>query len=120
MDTGRQTGDCFVMRPRCPRRRRRSTDDCYRLPLLSLRAVLPARRCASAGTSYGPESVCVCLCSIEMAERIELVFDMGTVLKGNSGISKMRVLHFGTLFQTPDLENFATATAYRSSKRVND
>jgi len=55
-----------------------------------------------------------------MAERIELVFDMGTVLKGNSGISKMRVLPFGTLFQTPDLENFATATAYRSSKRVND
>jgi len=41
---------------------------------------LPARRYASAGTSYGPESVClsVCLClsqvgvTIETDERIEL------------------------------------------------
>jgi len=41
---------------------------------------LPARRYASAGTSYGPVSVCVCIslpvtsrCSIETAVRIELV-----------------------------------------------
>ena len=39
-----------------------------------------------------------------------------TVLKGNSGISKITVLPSGSLSQTPDLENFATAQ--RSSKRV--
>jgi len=45
---------------------------------------LPARRYASAGTSYGPVSVCLSLClsvtsrsSIQTAERIELVFGMG-------------------------------------------
>jgi len=32
--------------------------------------------------------------------------------------SKIRVLPSGTLLQTLDLENFAAATAYRSSKHV--
>jgi len=41
-----------------------------------------------------------------------------TVLKGNSGISKIRVLPFGTLSQTPDLESFALE--YRLSKRDID
>jgi len=37
-------------------------------------------------------------------------FDLSyTVLQGNSGIFKMRVLPSGTLLQTLDLENFATA-----------
>ena len=38
---------------------------------------LPARRYASAGTSYGPVSVCLSVtsrCSIEVVGRIELVF----------------------------------------------
>ena len=54
---------------------------------------------------------------------IELVFGMYasfdlsyTVLLGNSGIYKIRVLPSATLYQTPDLENFASA--YRSSKPV--
>ena len=49
------------------------------------------------------------------AERIELVFHLGasvyplyTVLKGNSGTSKNRVLPSGNLSHTPDLENFAS------------
>ena len=42
---------------------------------------LPARRYASAGASYGPVSMFVCLsvssqCSIETDGRIELVFGM--------------------------------------------
>ena len=45
---------------------------------------LPAQRYASAGTSYGPVSVCVCLSvtsrsSIETAERIGLLFGMGAL-----------------------------------------
>jgi len=40
------------------------------------------------------------------------------VLKGDSGIFKIRVLLSGTLPQTPDLENFASV--YRLSKRVID
>jgi len=75
-------------------------------------------------------AVALCLsvrsrCSVETAERIELVFGTGasfrlsyTVLKGNSGISKISVLPSGTLSQTTDLENFASV--YRSSKRVVD
>ena len=64
---------------------------------------LPARRCPSAGTSYGPVSVCLCLsvpvsvtsrCSVKTAERIKLgFFGMEasfhlsyTILKENSGI----------------------------------
>ena len=46
--------------------------------------VVPARCYASAGTSYGPVSVSVCLsvsvtsrCSIETVERIWLFFGMG-------------------------------------------
>jgi len=63
--------------------------------------------------------------SVESAGRIELVFLARelfplsySVLKGNSDISKNKVLPSGTLSQTltPDLENFASA--YRSSKRV--
>jgi len=37
-----------------------------------------------------------------------------TALKGNSGISKIKVLFYGTLSQTP--ENFALA--YRSAERI--
>jgi len=57
---------------------------------------LPARRYASAGTSYGPVSACLSVTSrssVETAERIELGLDMGgsfhlsyTVLNGTSGI----------------------------------
>jgi len=57
---------------------------------------LPARRYASAGTSYGPVSVSVTSqCSVETVERIGLVFWHGTsfhlsytVLYGNSGTLK--------------------------------
>jgi len=72
---------------------------------------LPVHRYTTMGDSYG--SVCVGLsvpvsvhhkCSIEMTERIELVFGMGasfhlsyTVLKGNSGNSKITVLPSETL-----------------------
>jgi len=93
---------------------------------------LPERRSASAGTSYGHVSVCLCRClclsvtslsSIETDGRIELVFGVGasfhlsyTVLKGNSGIFKMRVIPSGTLTKIPDFKNFASA--YRSLKRV--
>ena len=52
--------------------------------------------------------------------RIELVFGIEasfylshTVLKRNLGISKIRILPFGTLFQTPHSENFATARRSR-------
>jgi len=41
-----------------------------------------------------------------------------TVLKGNSGIFKIRVLPCGTLFQTLDIENFASAN--RSPKCAID
>ena len=87
---------------------------------------LPVHRYTTMGDSYG--SVCVGLsvpvsvhhkCSIEMTERIELVFGMGasfhlsyTVLKGNSGNSKITVLPSETLSQTLDLENFAKAYQY--------
>jgi len=42
--------------------------------------VLPTRRCASAGTSYGHVSVSLSVtswCSVEMAELIRLVSGMG-------------------------------------------
>jgi len=82
---------------------------------------LPVHRYTTMG-----DSVCVGLsvpvhhkCSIEMTERIELVFGMGasfhlsyTVLKGNSGNSKITVLPSETLSQTLDLENFAKAYQY--------
>jgi len=72
---------------------------------------LPAQRYASAGTFYGPVSVCVCVClcvtsrgSIETDEWIELVFGMRasfqlsyTVLKRNSVTLNIRVLSCGTL-----------------------
>ena len=57
-------------------------------------------------------------CSIEKAERIRLVYGVGDPTVCNKEIqvpSKIRVLPFGTLLQTRDLENFATA--YQSSKR---
>ena len=94
--------------------------------------ILPVRRYASAGTSYGPASVCLCVCpsvtsrcSVETDERIELGFCTGasihlsyTVVKVIRLSPKLRVLFSGTQTQTPDLENFATA--HRSSKRVID
>ena len=90
---------------------------------------LPARRNASAGTSYGPVSAYVCLSRV------------GVPLKWMAGSSwflartliptypklcykkiqvstKIKVLPSGTLPKTPDFENFASA--YRSSKRVID
>jgi len=94
----------------------------------------PARRYASAGTSYDPVSLCVCLsvclsvtspCSVETDKRIgwflarELPSTCPTVcFKEIQVPSKIRVLPSVTLLQTLDLENFATA--YRSSKRVID
>jgi len=64
--------------------------------------ILPARRYASAGTSYVPVSVCLSVClsdtrwsSIEIDERINVVFGMEasfdqsyTVVLENSGIYK--------------------------------
>ena len=61
---------------------------------------LPARHCASAGTSYGPVSVSLCLsvtsrCSIKRGERTNLVFGMEasfdqsyTVIQENLGTYK--------------------------------
>jgi len=75
--------------------------------------ILPARRYASAGTSYVPVSVCLSVClsdtrwsSIEIDERINVVFGMQasfdqsyTVVLGNSGIyKKIRVLPSGMFF----------------------
>ena len=72
--------------------------------------------------------VCVRVCrsSIETDERIELplawelpsTYPIRFVVKKNSGTSKNKVslLPSGTLFQTPDLKNFATV--YRSSKYI--
>ena len=99
-------------------------------------AIFTRARCyTSTGDSYMYDpvlclSVSVCLsvtspCSIETDERIELVFGVVAsfylfyaVLKGNSGISKIRALLSGTLSQTPDLKNFALA--YRLLIRVVD
>jgi len=77
--------------------------------------------------SRGPVSVRMSVtsrCSIETAERIELVFlalwasfhPSYTVLKGNSVIFKNKNTSLWKLSQSPDLENLATA--YRSSRRV--
>jgi len=57
--------------------------------------ILPARRYASAGTSYGPVSVCL----------------------SRVGVLSKRLNESGTLFQTLDLE---IATAYPLSKRLNN
>jgi len=83
-------------------------------------AFLPARRCATAGTSQamalGP-SVCNCLSQVGVpSKRLNesswvLVWELGVFPK-NKGTS------IGKFAQTPDLENFASAD--RSSKRVID
>ena len=86
--------------------------------------ILPARRCASAGNSYGNVSVSVTSrSSVETAEGIEPVFARRflsaypTLHFEEIRISpKGRVLLSETLPQTLDLENFSTAC--RSSKRV--
>ena len=76
-------------------------------------AIFTRARCY---TSTGDSCVCLSVtspCSIETDERIELVFGVVAsfhlfyaVLKGNSGISKIRALLSGTLSQTPDLKKF--------------
>ena len=83
---------------------------------------LPARRYASAGTSYGPVPVSVTSrCSIETAERLELVLawelssTYPTLCYNDIQVPPKTIIS-GTLLLTLDLENFATA--YRSSKRV--
>ena len=80
------------------------------------------------GTSYGPVYVSVSArsqCSIETAEQIGLVFwhvsffELSTLCFEEIQVpSKIRVHPSGTLLQTLDLDNFATA--YRSLKRVID
>jgi len=83
---------------------------------------LPARRYASAGTSYGPVPVSVTSrCSIETAERLELVLawelssTYPTLCYHDIQVPP-KTITSGTLLLTVDLENFATT--YRSSKRV--
>ena len=85
---------------------------CYPLVGHCLRDAMPARVLAM--------TLCLSVClsvtsrsSIDKVERIELVVGTGasfhpsyTVLKRNSGVSKIRVLPSGTLSQTPHLENF--------------
>ena len=97
---------------------------------LSQKSMDAAVWCAGAGTSHGPVSVCVCLSQVGvLSKRLSetswfLAWELPsthfhyTVLKGNSGISKIRVFPCGTLTQTPDLENFASV--YRPSKRIID
>jgi len=83
---------------------------------------LPARRYASAGTSYGPVPVSVTSrCSIETDERLELVLawelssTYPTLCYNDIQVPPKTIIS-GTLLLTLDLENFATT--YRSSKRV--
>ena len=100
---------------------------------------LPARRYSSAGasadTSYGPVSVCLsvylCLTTHKSGVLLKLL-NGPSCFFGSEASShlqsynyseirvspKIRVLSSGTLSQTPDLENFASA--YRSSKPVID
>jgi len=93
--------------------------------------LLPARRYASAGTSYGPVFVCVCVCLSQvdvLSKRMnesswflawELHSTYPTLCYKEIHVpSKIRVLPSGFLLQTLDLENFATE--YRSSKRVSN
>jgi len=88
----------------------------------------PARRYASAGTSHGPVSVCLSVCLSQvgvLSKRLnesswflarELHLTYPTLCYKKIQVpSKIRVLPSGTLLQTLDLENFATA--YRSSKQ---
>jgi len=85
---------------------------------------LLARRYASE-VQDGPVCLSVCQSQVRvLSKRLDesswvLARELpSTVLKGNSGIfkNKGRLLPSGTLSQTPDLENFASA--HRSSKRV--
>ena len=90
---------------------------------------LPARRYASAGTIYGPVSVCVCLAQAGvMSKRMNesgrfLAWQLPCTCrplcyKEVRVPSTIRVLPSGTLLQTLDLEVRTFASAYRSSKRV--
>jgi len=97
-------------------------------PALFVQPFLPARRSASTGTSHGPVSVFLSVyvtsrSSIETDERMGLVLARESLSTYPTLCYKeikvpliIRVLLSGTLLQTLDLENFATA--YRSWKRI--
>jgi len=87
--------------------------------VIKIGSFLLARRCTSAGISYGPVSVCVCLsvsvtsrCSIETDGRIDIILARRlistSVLKGNSVSTKIGLLPSGTFPRTLDIENLAT------------
>jgi len=87
---------------------------------------LPARRYASACTTCGPVSVCLCVrlylsqvgvLSIDLVLAWRLLSANPTLCCAEIQVfTKIIVLPSGTFSWTPDLENFATA--YRSSKRA--
>jgi len=94
---------------------------------------LPVRRYATAGTSYGPTSVCVCVyvCLSRVGVLLKRMDESGwflawelpltypTVCRKEIQVSsKIRALPSRTLHQSADLENLAAA--YRSSKRVTN
>ena len=92
-------------------------------------AFLPARRYGSAGTSYGPVSVSVCLSQVGVLSKwmdrsswfvaCVLLSTYPTLCyKEIQVCTKIRVLPSATLSQTPDSGNFASA--YRLSKRIID
>ena len=84
------------------RRRAQSGARTAELPVSELAPIrsdfLPARRCASAGTSYGPVSVCLCPSQVGiLSKRLNesswfLAWELPSTylhyVKGNSGISK--------------------------------
>ena len=86
--------------------------------------LLPARRYASAGTSYGP----VCLSAGVLSQRLDEsgwfwhggflrpILHCVITYKEIRASPKIRILPSGTFLQTLDLENFVTA--YRLSKRA--
>jgi len=88
-------------------------------------AFSPARRYASAVTSYGPMSVSLSQVGVLLNRLNESSWFLASELTSTYAKlcykeiqvpSKIRVLPSETLFQTLDLEHFATA--YRSLKRV--
>ena len=98
---------------------------------------LPARRHASAGTSCGPMSVCLCLsvtswCSIKSNKRINLVFGIGSFFSTSPTLyfkeiqvsTKIRVLPSGTFSLIPDLKNsprhIERRTCYQLASRKVD
>ena len=84
-----------------------------------LRVVVPSRRyppvCVSLSVTVGVLWKLMKELSLFWARELSFILSY-TVLKGNS--PKIRVLPSGTLFQSSDLEN--VASAYRLSKRVID